>query len=184
MKNINLKNKSLIWLASGTAALGLGLGVAGMASAATSTTATGAAAVAQAPSQIQGLAFQANSGTNNSAAPAQNQAMPDPSTLANGPGETPLTGDTLAKVEAAVKTAEPGASIIRAETDSGGHAYEAHIKLADGTTKTLYFTSDYKADGSDTGFGAPPAGQKGLPPMGQPGQAPAQQSSSSTQASN
>ena len=85
---------------------------------------------------------------------------------------------------AAAEAAEPGATVIRVETDSSGHAYEAHVKLADGTFKTLYFTDTYAADGSETGFGQPPAGQDGQHgpkgPHGQPPVAPTDQTSDTT----
>ena len=65
---------------------------------------------------------------------------------------------------AAVKAADPTATIIRAETDSSGHAFEAHVKEADGTVKTYYFTSTYQTDGSGTGFGpGGPGGPHGGP---------------------
>ncbi|MEI7546491.1 MAG: hypothetical protein WCK21_00320 [Actinomycetota bacterium] len=96
----------------------------------------------------------------------------DPASLPNGPGETVLTGDALAKVTAAAVAAEPGSTVIRAETGSSGHAYEAHVKLADGTVITLYFNASFAADGSDTGFGpGAPGGQDGhhgRPPVAPP----------------
>jgi hypothetical protein len=45
--------------------------------------------------------------------------------------ETPLTGDTLAKVKAAALAEVPNATIVRVETDADGHAaYEAHVVRA------------------------------------------------------
>jgi hypothetical protein len=52
-----------------------------------------------------------------------------------GPGapETPLTGDTKAKVEAAVKAKYPDATIVRTETNGDSAApYESHIKTSGG----------------------------------------------------
>src|SRR3954451_11987080 len=54
-----------------------------------------------------------------------------------GPGghkaETPLTGDTKAKVEAAVLAKYAGATIVRTETNSDTSApYESHIKTSAG----------------------------------------------------
>src|SRR3954454_23300985 len=47
--------------------------------------------------------------------------------------ETPLTGDTKAKVEAAVLAKYPGATIERTETNSDSDApYESHITTKDG----------------------------------------------------
>ena len=58
--------------------------------------------------------------------------------------ETPLTGDTAAKVEAAAKAKVPGGTIVRVETDADGHAkYEAHMTDADGTPVTVYVGEDF-----------------------------------------
>src|SRR4051794_34728501 len=53
-----------------------------------------------------------------------------------GAGETPLTGDTLAKVKAAVSAKYPGATFDRVETDRDG-VYEAHITKKDGAHVTV-----------------------------------------------
>lgn len=50
--------------------------------------------------------------------------------------ETPLTGDVLAQVAAAVEEAYPGALIERAETDADG-VYEAHVTTVDGDELTV-----------------------------------------------
>jgi hypothetical protein len=50
--------------------------------------------------------------------------------------ETPLTGDVLAQVAAAVEEAYPGALIERAETDDDG-VYEAHVTTVDGDELTV-----------------------------------------------
>lgn len=47
--------------------------------------------------------------------------------------ETPLTGDTAAKVKAAALAKLPGATVDRLETDADGGKYEAHVTKADGT---------------------------------------------------
>ena len=99
--------------------------------------------------------------------------LADPASLPNGPGETVLTGTEAEQVTAAALAAEPGATIIRVETDSSGHTYEAHVVTADGTQKTLYFNASFEADGSDEGFGPAPQGDHGAPPAGAPGDAPA-----------
>jgi len=58
--------------------------------------------------------------------------------------ETPLTGDTAAKVESAAKAKVPGGTIVRVETDADGHAtYEAHMTDADGTPVTVYVGEDF-----------------------------------------
>jgi len=171
MKNSQKNKKRIVWIATGAAALGAGFGVASVASAAT------------------------NTGSSSTTAPAVSNVTPsapadhvDPASMPNGPGETVLTGTDLSSVTAAVKAADPTATIIRAETDSSGHAFEAHVKEADGTVKTYYFTSTYQADGSGTGFGpggpgGPHGGPQGGPqdqgPQGAP-QVPASSSSSAT----
>ena len=137
--------RGFVWLAAGAATLGIGVGAAGLASAASSTDGSTSTTV-----------VASTSDASTTPAPA------DPASLPNGPGETVLTGDTLAKVTAAAEAAEPGATIVRAETDSGGHAYEVHVQLADGTYTTLYFDESFAADGSETGFGAGgPGGPRG-----------------------
>ena len=67
-----------------------------------------------------------------------------------GPGgrhgdEMPLTGDTKAKVEAAVLAKYPGATIVRTETNSDGSApYESHIKTSDGKELEVHVSKDFK----------------------------------------
>jgi hypothetical protein len=163
----NRRNRPAVWLAAAAAAAGVGIGAAGIASAATGSTGT----------TSTGNTSVVLPAAGNQQAPINGQQTPppDPASLPNGPGETVLTGSEASSVEAAVKAAEPTATIIRLETDSGSHEYEAHVKLADGSVKTLYFTSTFAADGSDTGFGAGPnGGPHGGPIGGQPGQAPTQ----------
>ena len=65
-----------------------------------------------------------------------------------GPGEPALTGDTLARVKAAVLEAYPSATFDRVETDSGG-VYEAHITKADGTQVTVAFDKSYSVTGEE-----------------------------------
>jgi hypothetical protein len=58
--------------------------------------------------------------------------------------ETPLTGDTLAKVKAAALAEVPDATIVRVETDADGNAaYEAHMVKADGTPATVYVDKQF-----------------------------------------
>lgn len=156
--------RGFVWLAAGAATLGIGVGAAGLASAASNTDGSTSTTV---------VASTSDSSTD-TLAPPTGDAPADPATMTNGPGETLLTGDTLAKVTAAAEAAEPGATIVRAETDSSGHAYEVHVKLADGTYETLYFDESFVADGSETGFGpgGPGGDHQGQPPAGQPPAAP------------
>ncbi|MFE5837789.1 hypothetical protein [Arthrobacter sp. NPDC056493] len=74
---------------------------------------------------------------------------------ANGKTEEILTGDTAAKVEAAVKAAQPGATIERMETDADGATYEAHITKADGTRATVLLNANFAVTGTEEGFGGP-----------------------------
>jgi len=66
-------------------------------------------------------------------------------------GETPLTGDTAAKVTAAVTAKYPDATIQRLETDSGGDAYEAHVILADGSAAVVKLNEAFAVTGIETG---------------------------------
>lgn len=81
---------------------------------------------------------------------------------ANGKTEELLTGDTAAKVEAAVKAAQPGATIERMETDADGATYEAHITKADGTHATVLFDANFAiTETQDQGQGGPGGGHGG-----------------------
>jgi uncharacterized membrane protein YkoI len=91
----------------------------------------------------------AASGTNSTATETTAQstpAAPDPSNPWGGQrsDETPLTGDTLAKVRAAAQAKVANATIVRVETDADGNAaYEAHIVKADGTPATVYVDKQF-----------------------------------------
>jgi uncharacterized membrane protein YkoI len=78
--------------------------------------------------------------------------------------ETLLTGDTAAKVKAAVLAKYPGATFVRVETDSDG-AYEAHITKADGTPVTVEVSKAFAVTGEE-------AGGRGGPGRGGPHGAP------------
>jgi len=137
-----------LWVITGAASVGAALGAAGIASAATNVSPTAAVSTAASSS----------SGSSSSAAPA------NPATLSHGPGETLLTGTTADKVKAAALAAEPGATIIRVETDSAGSPYEAHMTKADGTQITLKIDASFKVTSTENGFGAGPNGM--APPNG------------------
>ncbi len=156
--NTPRKNPALKWVATGAAALGLAVGAAGLASAASGNDSDSDTADTVVVADDQATTDAGDQGT----PPAD---APDPASLPNGPGETLLTGTELAEVTAAAEAAEPRATVIRAETDSSGHAYEVHVQTADGSYKTLYFDESFAADGSDEGFGPAPAGQH---PQGPP----------------
>jgi hypothetical protein len=66
-------------------------------------------------------------------------------------GETPLTGDALAKVTSAAKEKVPGGTVIRVETDADGNAaYEAHMTKADGTPVTVYVNKQFEVVSTGT----------------------------------
>ena len=77
---------------------------------------------------------------------------------ANGKTEEVLTGDTATKVEAAVKAAQPDATIERMETDADGATYEAHITKADGTRATVLLDANFTVTETQEGQGGPAAG--------------------------
>ncbi|WP_427005868.1 hypothetical protein [Pseudarthrobacter sp. H2] len=81
---------------------------------------------------------------------------------ANGKTEEILTGDTATKVEAAVKAAQPDATIERMETDADGATYEAHITKADGTHATVLLDANFTVtETQDQGQGGPHGGHGG-----------------------
>jgi uncharacterized membrane protein YkoI len=62
-----------------------------------------------------------------------------------GGGETALTGDTKAKVEAAVLAKYPGAKIVRTETNADGTApYESHITTKAGADLEVLVSSTFQ----------------------------------------
>jgi hypothetical protein len=136
------------WLIVGAAAAGAAIGGAGIANAATTSSSSAA-----------GASSAAASSSNSAAQPA------NPATLSHGPGETLLTGTTADRVRAVALAADPGATIIRVETDSAGSPYEAHLTKADGTQVTLKIDANFKVTSTEQGFGAAPNGQ--APPSGQ-----------------
>jgi len=59
--------------------------------------------------------------------------------------ETPLTGDTKDKVEAAVLAKYPGATIVRTETNGDSAApYESHITTSAGKELEVLVSKDFK----------------------------------------
>jgi uncharacterized membrane protein YkoI len=65
-----------------------------------------------------------------------------------GAGETALTGDTLAKVKAAVLAKYAGATFDRVETDNDG-VYEAHITTAAGDRVTVELDKSFAVTGTE-----------------------------------
>jgi len=71
--------------------------------------------------------------------------------------ETPLTGDTAAKVRELALAKVPGGTIVRVETDADGNAaYEAHMVKADGTPATVYVSKAFAVVSVQTGMPGPP----------------------------
>jgi hypothetical protein len=134
-------NPARRWLITGAIAGGAMLGAAGIAAAATGTSTT------------SNSSASSSSRAATAAAPNRN-----PASVTRGPGETLLAGTSAAKAKAAALAAVPGATIVRVETDSGGAAYEAHMKKADGSFVTVKLDSNFKVTSTQDGFGAGPAG--------------------------
>ena len=132
-------NKKTIALAGAgiVAASALALGGAALASAdETGTTTNGYAQQGQQGTQPGGRGGAANGNT-------------DPSKPMRS-DETLLTGDTAARVTAAARAKEPGATIERVETDSDG-VYEAHMVRADGTHITVQVDASFAVTGVQEG---------------------------------
>ena len=135
------------------------VGGAGLASAGIAAAATGSSSSNGSSTSTMNLA----SSTSSSTAPANGQ--PDPAAMTHGPGETLLTGTDQQKAEAAAEAAVPGATVVRAETDSSGASpYEVHMKKSDGSYVTVELDSSFNAIKTISGFGAGPAGSQ--PPNG------------------
>jgi len=65
--------------------------------------------------------------------------------------ETPLTGDTAAKVKAAAEAKVPGGTVERVENDSDSSSpYEAHVTKADGTEVIVLVNSSFEATSVET----------------------------------
>ena len=143
---------------AGTLVTGAGLASAGIAVAAGGgTSSTNSAGTSN-------LAASTSNGSGSTSAP------PDPAAMTHGPNETLLTGTDLQKADAAAQAAVPGATIIRAETDSSGASpYDVHMKKTDGTYVTVQLDSNFNVVKTVSGFGAGPAGGQapnGTPPNG------------------
>lgn len=72
---------------------------------------------------------------------------------ANGRAEARLTGDTAARVTAAVTAKYPDAEIQRVENDAEGGAYEAHIIQSDGTRATVKLDKSFTITSTEIGHG-------------------------------
>jgi hypothetical protein len=125
-----------------TLVLTLSIGSAALAATGSSSTDTSTA-----------LTNTVTSGTSTSEAATSTDAAaataPDPSKPFGDQrsDETPLTGDTLAKVRAAAIAkvgTDATVTVVRAETDADGNAkYEAHMQKSDGTLVTVYVDESF-----------------------------------------
>ncbi|MGN6598246.1 MAG: hypothetical protein ACTHMW_03020 [Actinomycetes bacterium] len=103
-----------------------------------------------------------SSSTASSSTAGSSTAQSAGSESGNRPQETPLTGDSLSKVTAAINAKYPGATIDRAETDAdGGGTYEAHITKKDGSRVTVLFNSSFSVTGEEAGGRGGPGGDMG-----------------------
>ena len=90
----------------------------------------------------------------------------------DGTVEELLTGDTAAKVTAAVLAEYPDATILRVETDADGAAYEAHITQGDGTRATVKLDESFAVTSTETGPGGGRNGAHDHPRGTEPGTDP------------
>jgi hypothetical protein len=80
--------------------------------------------------------------------------------------ETPLSGDTAAKVRELALAKVPGGTIVRVETDADGNAaYEAHMIRSDGSPVTVYVSKQLEVVSVQSGMPHPPGGIR-LAPTG------------------
>ena len=109
-----------------------------------------------------GVASAASGSSSSSAAAAPNAKQPW------GPqrsDETPLTGDTAAKVRELALAKVPGGTIVRVETDADGNAaYEAHMVRSDGSPVTVYVNKQLEVVSVQSGMPHPPGGTRLAPP--------------------
>ena len=100
-------------------------------------TSAGALQVVLVDSSFQATAVQADRGRGDRGKGDRNGGR--------GAGETALTGDTKAKVEAAVLDKYSGATIVRTETNRDSSApYESHIKTSAGKELEVLVSKDFE----------------------------------------
>ncbi len=123
------------------------------------TLSTGALATGVSPAGVASAATSSSGSSRSTTEPNGSPGAPaNPATITPGPDDTLLTGTDLQKAEAAARAAVPGATLIRAETDSPGPApYEVHLRKADGSEVTVELNSSFQAIKTITGFGPGPA---------------------------
>ena len=159
----------IIPVAAGLAgATALAVTGAALANADTGTTGTSTGAIAM-------PAAGSATGTPDRSQPPMGNGNTDPSKPMRS-DEKLLSGTTASKVTAAARAKEPGATIQRVETDSGG-VYEAHMVRADGTPIIVQVGKDFSVTGVVQGG---PDGSGGRPGQGGSGQSSASTAPSST----
>jgi hypothetical protein len=115
------------------------------------------AAVAFGAAAIAGAASKNSSGSSSSSGYGYGQAAQGPPPPGSPPPgdrnggrpqhkpETPLTGDTAARVKAAALDKIPGGTIVRVETDSDhGSPYEAHVRKSNGNEVEVLVNKDFE----------------------------------------
>ena len=128
-------------IAFGVAAGSYGVASAASGSGSSSSSSSGSAAAAAAPSAAHPWGLQRSD-------------------------ETPLTGDTAAKVRELALAKVPGGTIVRVETDADGNAaYEAHMVRSDGSPVTVYVSKQLEVVSVQSGMPHPPGGVR-LAPTG------------------
>ena len=164
------------------------MAIAGAGIVAAAGLAVGAATLANASgTSSAGTGFAANAGYGGGYGPGGQNGMSGPNGHGNGntdpskpmrSDEQLLTGDVAAKVTAAAKAKEPGATIERVETDSEG-VYEAHMVRSDGTHIIVQVGKDVTVtnvqvmgQGGPGGMGHGGMGPGGMGPGGGYGQTP------------
>jgi uncharacterized membrane protein YkoI len=116
------------------------------------------AAVAVGAAAIAGAASNTSTSTSTSAAPAARAQPPGNGARPQHKPETPLTGDTAAKVKQAALAKVSGGTIIRVETDSDhGSPYEAHVRKSDGSEVEVLVNKQFEVTAVNA-FGGPGGG--------------------------
>lgn len=145
---MNTRLKAAGLLTAGVVTGGL---VFGAYSANADTSNSASSSATSTPSTSTQVAGQPPANTN-SKAPTGTPPAGAPSGNHGAPGETVLTGTDLAKATAAAKAAVPGATIVRAETDTGDAKYEVHVTI-NGTQKTVKLNADFTLKAVEDGMG-------------------------------
>ena len=135
-------NRSGKFGATVAALAAVAVGASAVAGAATSNNSSGSASGSSQAAPPQGYGYGAPGGPPSGAPPAAG---------ARHKPETPLTGDTAAKVKAAALAKVPDGTIERVETDSDhGSPYEAHVRKSDGTELEVLVNKQFEITAVNT----------------------------------